>query len=84
MMPTNQRCPGCGAWFMGSDAIGDVCDKCKAIEEGHTVELCSLCQGRGWTIKPKKPETLERPESLRATQTSLTFGKLRKTGHLMR
>jgi hypothetical protein len=29
MMPVRQQCPSCGCWFIGSDAIGDVCPACK-------------------------------------------------------
>jgi hypothetical protein len=27
-MPVHQRCPQCGTWFWGSDAIGSPCDRC--------------------------------------------------------
>lgn len=32
MMPTEQRCPSCGTIFIGSDAIGDVCDNCRSYK----------------------------------------------------
>ena len=58
MMPTEQRCPSCQQTFMGSDAIGDVCDRCKAIEGGHKVKGCPLCRGRGWVIDEVTGEAL--------------------------
>lgn len=30
IMPIRQRCPSCGEYFMGSDAIGDDCFNCRA------------------------------------------------------
>lgn len=30
-MPVRQRCPQCGEYFMGSDAIGDKCSKCRKV-----------------------------------------------------
>lgn len=32
VMPVNQRCPRCGEAFMGSDALGDVCEDCKMLD----------------------------------------------------
>lgn len=38
VMPVNQRCPACGAWFVGSDAIGDTCPTCQGIPTMETMQ----------------------------------------------
>ena len=40
VMPVMQRCPICGVPFMGSDAVGDPCSKCR-------VALAPKCPGCG-------------------------------------
>ncbi len=46
VMPTIQNCPKCGDPFMGSDAIGDPCDRCRT--EVKVIEMsCPLCQEAG-------------------------------------
>lgn len=44
VMPTIQNCPKCGDPFMGSDAIGDPCDRCKTEVRGIKI-TCPACDG---------------------------------------
>lgn len=45
IMPTLQNCPKCGEIFIGSDAIGDPCDRCKT--EVRAVEIsCPFCKDK--------------------------------------
>lgn len=60
--PTPQRCPVCRTRFMGSDALGKPCPRCREIQTDPGASVADYIAKHGNSMAGQRPVHLQRSE----------------------